>query len=417
MRQPKRKVKLTDTYIGSLKAEAKRYKVWDTSTQGLLVEVLRSNKKMFRVYYKFGPKIRYFTIGTFGSITLASARDAAKIKLGEVVKGIDPLKEKQIAQKAAKIDKAIKLKTFLEDEYKPWVLANRKSGSSTLRTVEKNFDWLMDKRMDEITTWQINKWQTSERKRGLKPGSINRKLTSLRGVLSKAVQLDIIVTSPLSKVKNLQTDNERRVRYLTDAEETRLLNGLRARQNRKQLGRQSGNEWRSKRNYPLLVEIKGYADYFEPLVLVALNTGMRRGELFSLEWTHVNFDELYITVTAANAKSATTRHIPMNKTVYNVIKKWRSQTESSQYVFYSPQTGEKLTSLKSSWSKLLKTANIDSFRFHDCRHCFASKLVMKGVDLNTVRELLGHSDLKMTLRYSHLAPEHKAKAVSLLEVN
>ena len=73
-----------------------------------------------------------------------------------------------------------------------------------------------------------------------------------------------------------------------------------------------------------------------------------------------------------------------------------------------------MTDIKTAWGNLVKAAYIDDFRFHDLRHTFASNLVMASVDLNTVRELLGHSDIKMTLRYAHLAPEHKAAAVEKL---
>jgi integrase len=73
-----------------------------------------------------------------------------------------------------------------------------------------------------------------------------------------------------------------------------------------------------------------------------------------------------------------------------------------------------MKSLKTAWGKVAKAATLKGFTFHDLRHTFASKLVQAGVDLNTVRELLGHSDIKMTLRYAHLAPEHKAAAVAKL---
>ncbi|MCB1803770.1 MAG: site-specific integrase, partial [Candidatus Competibacteraceae bacterium] len=102
-----------------------------------------------------------------------------------------------------------------------------------------------------------------------------------------------------------------------------------------------------------------------------------------------------------------------NDEAFDIVTRWQQQQAGKGFVF--PATdGGRLDNVKKSFGNLLKLADIENFRFHDLRHHFASKLVMSGVDLNTVRELLGHQSLEMTLRYAHLAPEHKAAAVALL---
>jgi site-specific recombinase XerD len=85
------------------------------------------------------------------------------------------------------------------------------------------------------------------------------------------------------------------------------------------------------------------------------------------------------------------------------------------YVFYDPKTGKPYKDVKRSFKTALRRSGIKDFHFHDLRHTFASHLVMAGVDLTTVKELLGHKDIKMTLRYAHLAPAHKKKAVEILD--
>jgi len=97
------------------------------------------------------------------------------------------------------------------------------------------------------------------------------------------------------------------------------------------------------------------------------------------------------------------------------LKAWRPTPPSTgeSHVFAAADGG-RLEDVKGAWRALVKAAAVKAFRFHDLRHTFASKLVTAGVDLNTVRELLGHGDIKMTLRYAHLQPETKAAAVAKL---
>jgi len=120
-------------------------------------------------------------------------------------------------------------------------------------------------------------------------------------------------------------------------------------------------------------------------------------------------------VRAETAKSNKTRYVPLNAEAVKVLKAWKPETTAdAAYVFPGKSDGEPLIEIKTAWSKLLTAATVASFRFHDTRHHFASRLVQNGVDLNTVRELLGHADIKMVLRYAHLSAEHKAAAVAKL---
>ena len=93
------------------------------------------------------------------------------------------------------------------------------------------------------------------------------------------------------------------------------------------------------------------------------------------------------------------------------MEKWQKQTKGEGIIFPNSKTGAPLKDIKKAWSGILKGAEIQDFRFHDLRHSFASKLVMAGIDLNTVRELMCHSDIKMTLVYAHLSPGHKENAI------
>jgi integrase len=177
--------------------------------------------------------------------------------------------------------------------------------------------------------------------------------------------------------------------------------------------------WLEERESALMPDLKDipFVDYFKPLVLVCLNTGARRNAVFSLLWGDIDFERRIVTLRDADAKTRE-QHIPMTDTVYSTLSLWKRQcadTTPDSLVFPSPKTQKKLDNCGSAWDNLLKEANIQKFRWHDMRHDFASQLVMAGIDLNTVRELMGHADLKMTLRYAHLAPENKLQAIRVLD--
>jgi integrase len=275
--------------------------------------------------------------------------------------------------------------------------------------------------MDQDTIGQVEQWRTKRKKSGLKSSSLNRRITALKAAINWAVKRDIIESNPLVKIERLsERDTVTKVRYLTDEERERLMAALDEREEEMRASRDSHNEWKEEQKSALSSRLKetAFVDHLKPLILLSLSTGVRRTALLSLEWGDVNLAERTLLVRAATSKNERQYYVPLNDLAYETLSIWRRQSKRispGSLVFPSPQTGEIMDNCNTAWENLRKRAGIENFRWHDMRHEFASQLVMSGVDLNTVRELLGHADLKMTLRYAHLAPGNKMQAVKELD--
>ncbi len=410
--------KLNVSTIKQLPKSDKPYEVVDTEVKGFLLRIQPTGRKTFYFSYRNNAgKRKRIKIGVLGSsVTPAQARDMAISFAGKVSEGVDVQEKRQSSRLTAKELAKNSLEIFLEEHYLPWALANLKSGQQTVDSVKRAFPDYLALPMVNINLAKIEKWRTQKLNDGLKSTTINRIVNALRGVLTKAVEWETIPEHPLQKLKALKIDEIKKARYLSDDEEIALYQALQDRDEKLKQARARGNHHRELRGYELLPDLTqcAYADRMTPLVTLSLKTGMRRGELFDLEWEAIDLTNKVLTVHGDTAKSSKTRHIPLSQTAIEAIKQWRKQAPTDNNRVFPADHGGRLDNVRKSWDTILTMAGISSFRWHDMRHDFASKLVMRGVPLNTVRELCGHADLNTTLRYAHLAPDHKADAVALL---
>jgi Site-specific recombinase XerD len=253
---------------------------------------------------------------------------------------------------------------------------NKRSFKSDLTNVKTLNRYFSGKYLYEIDTLSIEKFKT-ERAKEVSPATVNRELACLKCMFNRAIEWGKIKDSPAKTVK-LFRENNKRLRYLEKEEIVKLLANCNK--------------------------------YLKAMVILALNTGMRRGEILGLKWHDIDFRRGIIYL--LDTKNGEKREIPMNEQVKTALIRTNKHPDSPH--IFCRADGKPYRDIRKSFFTALKKAGIINFRFHDLRHTFASQLVMSGVDLNTVRELLGHKSLKMTLRYSHLSPDHKKRAVDIL---
>ncbi len=395
--------KITTGSIERAGAKAKAYEI--RGRHGLLLRVQPSGKKTFYVQIRRGKRER---LGNAEVMTVARAEYLARAKLNEEQDGgalkSDPQKSR--------------LGGFIESLYATWLRANRRRAEKTLDDLNRlkcNFGDLYDKRLTDIRSDDLDRYVAARRADGVSTATIARELNTLQGVMRLAVEKRYARVSPFKGWRKPKAEDNGVTRYLEPEEEERLRKALDEREARAQTERKSANAWRAERGYELLPKIgeKEFSDHLAPMVLVSLNSGLRYGELAGLEWPAVNFRAKVLTVIGRTSKGARKRHVPLNAQALDVLRRWRAQRRGTGLVFANPD-GSRIASVKTAWLRLLKEARIRDFRWHDLRHSFASKLVQRGVDLPVVRELLGHGDFALTLRYAHVRPGQAAEAVARL---
>lgn len=238
--------------------------------------------------------------------------------------------------------------------------------------------------LHEIDSLLVKRYQTFRReqvtykKKTVSAAYVNRELACLKCMFKWAIEWGYVKDNPVRSVK-LEKENNSRLRFLEKEELKRVLD---------------------------------HCDKsLKPIVLLAVNTGMRKAEIQYLKWRDVDLRRGFITL--HSTKNGETRRVPMNNTVKKLLIAVPKHPDSP-YIFCKAD-GNPYNS-RIGFEGALKKAGIKDFCFHDLRHTAASYLAMAGIDLRTIMEILGHKSFGMVMRYAHLSPAHQSNAVNRLDV-
>lgn len=410
------KARLTERRVDLLKATGSRYDVRDDAVPGLLVRVgPKGHKTYYLDYYDGDGKRSKYRIGSADTVTLANARREARKRAADVAAGDNLNGVKRQRRKQAEVQQQQILGVFVEQIYSKWRNAERRRAEEELARLDLHFSQWYQLPMSQITEAKVLDWRQERLLKGMSPKTINRDIACLLAVFSHAVRVEIIPESPLRNFKQLKVDLRERVRFLSTAEESSLRQCLEEREASKRQGRINHNRFLWERKFPSKPAVgeDQYYDHVTPLVLLAINTGCRPEELLRLEWRDIDLVHKNLTVRGVLSKNSRTRHIPLSSEAVRVAKRWKASPGSSRSGLVFPGAkGQPMDRMPRAITRIIAACKLDEFRPYDFRHTFASRLALAGVDLNTIRELMGHETIQMTLIYAHLTQDHRREAIA-----
>jgi len=274
---------------------------------------------------------------------------------------------------------------------------NKKSYKGDLRSTEIFLEYFGNIDLEDITPAKIEDFKRDvKNSTGNKNATINRYLQALSKMLNIAVANELLNKNPMWSVKKLK-ENNYKTRVLMPDEEERLFKEI-------ERGYEVvGRDRKKKKIYPYI--------YLKNIIICALQTGMRKSEILKLKWSNIDFDYEYIEL--LETKSGKSRKIPISSKLMKIFKKILT-TSNSEYVFVNPSTNSNYIDIHRAFETVLKNAQINNFRFHDLRHTAATRMLEKGADIRTVQEILGHSSVSVTERYTHTNAKSKKSAIELL---
>lgn len=233
--------------------------------------------------------------------------------------------------------------------------------------------------LQQIAPLRIEEYQQA-RILKVSPATVNREVALLKHMINLAEKWSLFRgRNPVKDVRFLREDNSE-VRSLSLDEESALL--------------------------------KCCSPYLQDLVVFAINTGLRFGDILSLRWKEVDLDSGMLRRVAR--KNRRMLELPLNEQAEAVLRAWLGIRKCDS-VFYNPQTGAPFKDLWLGLKKACRKAGLEDVTWHTFRHTFATRLTRRGADLVTVKELLGHSSISVTMRYAHSNRDSKERAVQLLD--